>query len=299
MSFKALLKSYQQRVDAELEPHLTSAPADPRLQEAMRYSCFNGGKRLRPVLVYAANQVLGGELSQADPAACALELIHAYSLIHDDLPAMDDDDLRRGQPTCHIAFDEATAILAGDALQALAFELLAVEQPDLTPRTQLRMLRTLAEASGDKGLVAGQAIDLGAVGQSLSLLELERMHRHKTGALIRAAVQLGALSSGQAADGQLQVLDRYATAIGLAFQVQDDILDVESDTETLGKRQGADSARNKPTYPNLLGLEGAREKARALHREAQQALDELTGSAVDGPILLLRQLADYIIQRDH
>jgi len=224
-----------------------------------------------------------------------VELIHAYSLVHDDLPAMDDDDLRRGEPTCHMAFDEATAILAGDALQALAFQVLAHGQTTTIPAEQrLQMLDSLAIASGSRGMAGGQAIDLGAVGQTLNVAELENMHVHKTGALIRASVKLGALCQPDIDSTSLKNLDHFAKCIGLAFQIQDDILDVEGDTETLGKMQGADQALNKPTYPALLGLESAREMARELHEDALRSLDEM-GEKADP----LRWLADYIVQRSH
>ena len=274
--------------------------ANQRLLEAMRYGLFNGGKRLRPVLVYASCLALGSELERADAAAAAIECIHAYSLIHDDLPAMDDDALRRGKPTCHIAFDEATAILAGDALQPLAFELLS--QPSSLPaKTQLEMVRILAQASGDGGMVAGQMFDIDAEGQQLTLIQLEQMHRLKTGALINAAVQLGALASGNSDSASLEALGDYATAIGLAFQVQDDILDIESDTQTLGKTQGADLARDKSTYPALLGLEAAKAKAADLHQQALDALQRMPPQAAHAEqnTELLRQIADYIIARNH
>ncbi len=307
-----------QRVELRLAQHFDQqSPSTPpqQLREAMRYGLLNGGKRLRPVLVYASCLALGGELHQADAAAAALECIHAYSLIHDDLPAMDDDTLRRGKPTCHIAFDEATAILAGDALQPLAFELLS--QPcDLSPAIQLQMIQILAQASGDGGMVAGQALDIQAEGQRQTLTQLEQMHRLKTGALIRAAVQLGALASGHCDPSRLATLSDYAAAIGLAFQVQDDILDIESDTQTLGKTQGADLHRNKSTYPALLGLEGAKHKAAELHRQALEALQQLpsTQASVQAASVqalpaqtaslptsteLLVQIADYIIARNH
>lgn len=241
--------SCQARVDAALEP-LFIAPSKEleRLYAAMRYSVMNGGKRVRPLLAYAACEALGAPAEQANGAACAVELIHAYSLVHDDLPAMDDDDLRRGQPTTHKAFDEACAILAGDGLQSLAFS--ALLDPCLSPQIdsiRLAMVQVLAKAAGPAGMVGGQAIDLGSVGQKLDQQALEFMHRHKTGALIEASVRLGALASARAEPVQLDALQTYAQAIGLAFQVQDDILDVESDTATLGKRQGADIARDKPT----------------------------------------------------
>lgn len=240
--------SSQARVNAALET-LFNAPSPElaRLYEAMRYSVMNGGKRVRPLLAYAACEALGGQAEQANGAACAVELIHAYSLVHDDLPAMDDDDLRRGQPTTHKQYDEACAILAGDGLQSLAFSaLLDPALSDCPAQTRLDMVSTLAHAAGPAGMVGGQAIDLGSVGLKLDQNALEQMHRHKTGALIEASVRLGALASGRATPQQLQALQVYARAIGLAFQVQDDILDVESDTQTLGKRQGADIARTNP-----------------------------------------------------
>ncbi len=294
MNFKAEIGVWQARTDRCLRQYLEGATTAPRLFEAMRYSTFNGGKRLRPVLVYAACQALGGNAAAADGAAAAVECIHAYSLIHDDLPAMDDDDLRRGKPTCHIAFDEATAILAGDALQTLAFEILAAPNPAVDAATQLLMLQTLAEASGDKGMVAGQSIDMNAAGTQLDLATLERMHSLKTGALIRASVRLGALASGHSDAATLAALDDYAGAIGLAFQVQDDILDVEGDTLTLGKQQGADRDLNKATYPALLGMAAAKDKAAELHRQALEAL-----SGVDAKPQLLRQLAGYVVERNH
>jgi geranylgeranyl diphosphate synthase type II len=284
----------QQRVNAALEG-LFAAPGPEldRLYEAMRYSVMNGGKRVRPLLAYAACEALGGRAEDANGAACAVELIHAYSLVHDDLPAMDDDDLRRGQPTTHKAFDEACAILAGDGLQSLAFT--ALLDPALTSRdaeTRLSMVRALAQAAGPAGMVGGQAIDLGSVGLKLDQAALEYMHRHKTGALIEASVRLGALASGNADPQRLDALQTYARAVGLAFQVQDDILDVESDTATLGKRQGADIARDKPTYPALLGLEAAKSYALELRDQALNALSEFSDTAEP-----LRQLACYIVER--
>ncbi|WP_297836139.1 (2E,6E)-farnesyl diphosphate synthase [Pseudomonas sp.] len=289
-------KQCKARVDAALESVL-HPPCEElqRLYQAMRYSVLNGGKRVRPLLVYAACEALGGDAALADGAACAVELIHAYSLVHDDLPAMDDDDLRRGQPTTHKAFDEANAILAGDGLQALAFEVLAdARYTQQNPQLRLQMVCILAHAAGPAGMVGGQAIDLEAVGHQLTQAALEKMDRHKTGALIEASVQLGALASGKADADSLQALRAYARAVGLAFQVQDDILDVESDTATLGKRQGADIAHDKPTYPALLGLEEAKAYA---HNLCDQALDALRPfGAVAEP---LRALALYIIERRH
>lgn len=293
-TFSEFLTSCRARVDKALEQAL---PLDqshcPRLTEAMRYSLMNGGKRVRPVLAYASAQAVGSISPATDQVACALEMIHAYSLVHDDLPAMDDDDLRRGQPTCHIAFDEATAILAGDALQTQAFEQLT-QAEDLDAALRLRLVQELAQASGAAGMVAGQAIDLGAVDTQLSLAELETMHAHKTGALIRASVIMGALATAQASGDQLKALDRYARAIGLAFQVQDDILDVIADTETLGKRQGADEALNKPTYVSLLGLENAQAKAQELHQTALASLADFDHNADP-----LRALSAYIVERSH
>lgn len=291
-AFPDYLQQCQERINQYLSASLDNQhPRLVRLYSAIRYSVTNGGKRVRPLLVYASCEALGESFEQADAAAAAVEAVHAYSLIHDDLPAMDDDDLRRGQPTCHRAYDEATAILAGDALQALAFEWLAAEQR-YPAATRLEMMTLLARAAGPQGMVGGQAIDLGAVGEKLSLDVLEDMHLHKTGALIGAAVQLGALASGRAQPEQIEALTRYARAIGLAFQVQDDILDVLSDTGTLGKQQGADIARDKPTYPALLGLEQAQALALQLRNEALLALEPFGPSASR-----LRQLADYIVQR--
>ena len=267
------------------------AAASYRLVEAMHYCLFNGGKRIRPVLAYASAAALGTAPEYADSSACALECIHAYSLVHDDLPAMDDDDLRRGKPTCHIVFDEATAILAGDALQCLAFECIG-EDKSLSESVRLHLLRELAAAAGARGMVAGQAMDLAAVQQQLDLHALQTMHQHKTGALIQAGIVMGAIAGGHADDPRLQYLRRYAAAIGLAFQVQDDILDVVADTATLGKQQGADAARNKPTYVSLLGLEGAREKAQVLKNTALAALHRFDRRAD-----WLRELALYIVDR--
>ena len=284
----------QARVDAALEAlFVPPRPELTRIYQAMRYSVVNGGKRVRPLLAYAACEALGGDIARADGAACAVELIHAYSLVHDDLPAMDDDDLRRGQPTTHIAYDEACAILAGDGLQALAFEVLgdAVRNPQ-DADTRLAMVTALARAAGSAGMVGGQAIDLESVGRKIDQAALENMHRHKTGALIEASVRLGALASGNAEHAQLDALARYAGAIGLAFQVQDDILDVESDTATLGKTQGKDEANDKPTYPALLGLDAAKAYALALRDQALAALDGFDANAEP-----LRQLARYIVER--
>ncbi|WP_287029865.1 (2E,6E)-farnesyl diphosphate synthase [Pseudomonas sp. UBA6310] len=290
----AYQKACRARVDACLERFFQPPQDDlARLYQAMRYSVMNGGKRVRPILVYAACEALGGDAEQADNAACAVELIHAYSLVHDDLPAMDDDDLRRGQPTTHKAFDEAAAILAGDGLQSLAFSVLAEPSaPRASAETRLRMLTTLARAAGPEGMVGGQAIDLESVGRQIDQRALESMHRHKTGALIEASVCLGALASGRADDAALAALQTYARAIGLAFQVQDDILDVESDTATLGKTQGKDQAQDKPTYPALLGLEPAKAYALDLRDQALGALEAFGERAEP-----LRDLARFIVER--
>ena len=294
MSLKPLLNTYRQRVEHQLDLYLGHSSIEPRLQEAMRYGLFNGGKRVRPALVYLTNQLLDGQLTSADPAAAALEAIHSYSLVHDDLPAMDDDELRRGKPTCHIAFDEATAILAGDALQCLAFEILSAESEQLSAPQQLKMVQILSRAAGDRGMVTGQAFDLAHVGQSLTLEQLQQMHNHKTGALLTAAVRLGAVSAGISSGEQHDALICYGDAIGLAFQVKDDLLDIEGDTETLGKPQGSDDEQEKPTYPALLGLEGARHKLDQLHQQAIKALN-----CFDDRAEPLIWLADYIVHRDH
>jgi len=289
--FEGYRKACGERVNQRLS-ELLDAQALPfaRLGQAMRYSLINGGKRIRPLLVYAACEACGGELAQADDAAMAVELIHAYSLIHDDLPAMDDDDLRRGQPTCHRVFGEALAILAGNSLQSLAFECLAANPADSNCR--LAMLATLAKAAGAAGLQGGQVIDLAAVGQTLTQDELTQMHRHKTGALIEASVRLGALASGHADKARLNALQQYAAAVGLAFQVQDDILDVQSDTATLGKTQGKDQLLNKPSFAALLGLPAAHQYAGELCQQAQDALHSFDKRAEP-----LRALARYIVAR--
>jgi farnesyl diphosphate synthase len=290
----AQLAKLRARVETALDRQLPPADLTPgRLHEAMRYAVLGGGKRVRPVLVYGAGLALGVAVERLDGPACAVELIHAYSLVHDDLPAMDDDDLRRGRPTCHKAFDEATAILAGDALQALAFRILAHDGAMIPePEVRLWMVDALATAAGSRGMVGGQAIDLAAIGRRLESAELELMHIHKTGALIRASVLLGALSSGRRNSPQLEALDHYGKCVGLAFQIQDDVLDVVGDSAVTGKRQGADSALDKPTYVSVLGLAEARERARTLSDEALDSLREL-GSGAE----LLRWLARFIVER--
>ncbi|MGO2262888.1 (2E,6E)-farnesyl diphosphate synthase [Halomonas sp.] len=289
-SLTALRQASNARVDATLNALFDERAVVPRLDNAMRHGLLVGGKRLRPLLVYLAGQALGARDEDLDAPAAAIELIHAYSLIHDDLPAMDDDDLRRGQPTVHIAYDEATAILAGDALQTLAFDVLArTAHPRLGS-----LITTLTTASGREGMVAGQALDLAAIGGHPDVDALAHMHAHKTGALIVAAVRMGGLIAVDESDPRINALTRYARAIGLAFQIHDDVLDVTGDTMTLGKISGADAARAKPTYPSLLGLEGAQQKARTLIDEAIAALAPLGEQAAP-----LAELAHYMIERDH
>jgi len=295
-ALKEYLVFCQNRVETALEQRLPAANILPqKLHQAMRYCVLDGGKRMRPMLTYCTGKTLGLAPEVLDGIACAVEFIHVYSLIHDDLPAMDDDDLRRGKPTCHVAFDEATAILAGDALQALAFEILAHDPSlDANPENRLKMITTLAKASGSQGMVGGQAIDLQSVGTMLNLPELENMHIYKTGALIRASVTMATLAKPDLDPAIATRLDHYAKCIGLSFQVKDDILDEESDTATLGKTQGKDKDNNKPTYPALLGLAGAKQKAQELHEKALENLS-VFGEEAD----LLRDLSLYIIQRDH
>lgn len=294
MSLEAFSLQYRQRIDALLQHHIDElTDVAPHLKAAMRHGLLLGGKRVRPFLVYATGNLLGVADELLDGPAAAIECIHAYSLIHDDLPAMDDDDLRRGHPTVHKAFDEATAILAGDALQTLAFSILADHPlPDVLAKNQIQMLSQLARASGYAGMCGGQALDLSAEGQQVNLTALEQIHRHKTGALIECAVTLGALCHHQIQPDQLAALQQYAAAIGLAFQVQDDILDITSDTATLGKPQGSDVALAKSTYPALLGLDAARELARDLHRQALAAIAPLPYNTH-----ILRAFADYIVER--
>lgn len=296
MSLEQSKHHWCERVDAALEHWLPASDIEPRrLHAAMRYSVFNGGKRLRPILVYAAGHALGIDENILDVPASAVECIHAYSLIHDDLPAMDDDDLRRGKPTCHRQFDEATAILAGDALQAQAFHILARGLQDkLAPDSVLAMLDLLALASGSRGMAGGQAMDLAAVGVAISEAELENMHIHKTGALIRASVKLACLCAPSTNNGQLQKLDHYGKCIGLAFQIMDDILDEIADTHTLGKTKGADRAKNKPTYPSIVGLEASRQLANELCNDAIASIQAFDKSAT-----ALRDIARYVIDRTH
>jgi geranylgeranyl pyrophosphate synthase len=294
-SLKSFLAQCRARLEKALDKRLPPATTHPvDLHEAMRYTVLDGGKRIRPTLVYASGQAAGADRETLDAPACAIELIHAYSLIHDDLPAMDDDDLRRGKPSCHRAFGEATAILAGDALQSLAFQVLAHNsEQGADETTRLKMIRTLALASGSRGMAGGQAIDLAATGKQLNIAELEDMHIHKTGALIRASVALGAFSSPGVDSTQLAKLDHYAKCVGLAFQIRDDILDVEGETITLGKNTGMDQQHEKSTYPSLNGLQESRQRASELHTEAMDSLSGFDDSADP-----LRWISSYIIERE-
>ncbi|WP_251359041.1 (2E,6E)-farnesyl diphosphate synthase [Kangiella sp. TOML190] len=287
---------WQKHIANQLNSQLPAADLEPQsLHRAMRYAALNGGKRIRPILVYLTGQAFGASVKDLDSAALAVELIHCYSLVHDDLPAMDDDDLRRGKPTCHIQFDQATAILAGDALHTQAFEeLSSANFSEKAEPQQLAMLSLLAKASGSLGMGGGQAIDLASTNQAISLETLENMHRMKTGALIKASVLLGAMCAGKIAPSEHQLLSDYAEAIGLAFQVQDDILDIESDTETLGKPQGSDQEKAKNTYPALLGLKGSKQKLDDLLQLALHALEKLPYNTAT-----LAQLAQFITQRRH
>jgi geranylgeranyl pyrophosphate synthase len=291
---EARMRGYQTRVQAVLDAALPAADLIPqRLHAAQRYAVLGGGKRLRPLLVYCTGEALGVPLASLDAPAAAVELIHSYSLVHDDLPAMDDDDLRRGQPTTHRAFDEATAILAGDALQVLAFSLLSRDRaPGMAADARLKIIQILADASGTAGMAGGQAIDLAAVGRALTLKDLEAMHRLKTGALIRASVLMAAACSPGLSAAKWDALDGYAQDIGLAFQIQDDILDVEGKTEEIGKTSGADAARAKPTYPSVLGLESAKVRALELKHRACERLAVLGDGAQ-----VLAWLASYVIER--
>jgi geranylgeranyl pyrophosphate synthase len=294
--FQALLERWQARTERELAARLPLVTERPtRLHEALRYSALGGGKRARPALVYATANALGIPEGVVDGVACAVELIHAYSLVHDDLPAMDDDDLRRGRPTCHKAFDEATAILVGDALQVLAFETLA-SGPGLPADAALRLelVRLLAVASGTSGMAGGQALDLAAVGRQLSLAEVEEMHGRKTGALIHASVMMAAACSERTSETITRALDEFARAIGLAFQIQDDLLDIEGDAALLGKATGADRAHDKPTYPSSVGVEAAHRRMNELHARALASL------AIIGPrAAILASVSDWLVLRKY
>jgi geranylgeranyl pyrophosphate synthase len=289
------LERWRERVERQLDLWLPPSTALPeRLHAAQRYSVLGPGKRIRPALVYATADTLGVPIEQVDAAACAVELIHCYSLVHDDLPAMDDDDLRRGRPTCHKAFDEATAILAGDSLQVLAFQLLATHPgAPADPAVRVDVIELLAVASGTAGMAGGQALDLAAEGRALDLEEIERVHALKTGALIRASVLMAARCSPTLGPIEFDTLSRLGAVVGLAFQVQDDILDVEGDVAELGKAPGSDRARGMPTYPAIAGMEAARARVRALHREASALLGRhgwQQGS--------LAALTDWLLTRD-
>lgn len=289
------LQQCQQRINLFLEQQINQIDSHSfPLKEAMKYALLLGGKRVRPFLVYATGKMLGAKLEHLDYAAASIEAIHAYSLIHDDLPAMDNDTLRRGHPTCHIAFDEATAILAGDALQAFAFELLS-QIPHLSAEQRIALVAQLAQASGAKGMCLGQSLDLQAEHQQVSLAELENIHRNKTGALLSCALKMGFICSPHFTNNQLaQQLEHYGKAIGLAFQVQDDILDIEGKSEIIGKTVGSDLLADKSTYPKLLGLSGAKQKAQELY---QQSLDALNVLPFD--CSALTALAEFIITREH
>lgn len=286
---ESVLPTWRDRLEAQLEMALPDGTTPPtELHAAMRYATLDGGKRLRACLVYLTGNTLGANPNDLDAPAMAVELIHAYSLVHDDLPCMDDDDLRRGKPSVHKAWDEPTAMLVGDALQSLAFELLASSKHT----NAAQMVRVLAKASGSLGMAGGQALDLGAVGQTLTLDQLKTMHALKTGALIEAAVELGVLAADEQGDGTRTNLHSYASAIGLGFQIRDDILDIEGDTSILGKEVGSDAGLDKPTYPSLLGMEGAKQAAQQAH---DQAVDALAGLELDTHHL--RALADYVTNR--
>ncbi|ATF08625.1 (2E,6E)-farnesyl diphosphate synthase [Candidatus Enterovibrio altilux] len=290
------LRQYKQRSIVQLEHWMDSlGHKDQPLIQAMKHGSLLGGKRIRPYLTYVTGQLLGLSDEALDTPAAAVECMHAYALIHDDLPAMDDDNLRRGQPTCHVAFDEANAVLAGDALQTLAFTILAEgELCDQGNAYRIHMIRELAFASGAAGMCLGQALDLAAKGKHIDLQALETIHRHKTGALIRCAVRLGAYAAGGKGVRCLQQFDKFSEAIGLAFQVQDDIIDITSDTKTLGKPQGSDIEANKSTYPALFGIEGAKEKAELLYKESIHALDAIPYNTQQ-----LELFAKYIIERNN
>jgi farnesyl diphosphate synthase len=290
--FSSWVSTHQSRFEDVLKRLLPQADAAPqRLHAAMRYSVLDGGKRVRPLLAYAAGELAGASVERVEIAAAAVELIHAYSLVHDDMPCMDDDVLRRGKPTCHVEYDEATALLVGDALQSLAFQLLSERRLSDDAAKQMKMVKLLSVASGSHGMAGGQAIDLASVGKQLTLPELEQMHIYKTGALIRAAILLGA-HCGDLDQARLDRLDRYGKCIGLAFQVVDDVLDSEAATATLGKTAGKDADNDKPTYVTLLGVQAAKKMAAELHGEALEVLVEF-----GAPARRLRELADFIVMR--
>ncbi|MET0498408.1 MAG: farnesyl diphosphate synthase [Steroidobacteraceae bacterium] len=294
--FGRQLEAWRERVENELSQRLPAATASPtRLHESLRYSVLGAGKRIRPALVYATARTLGLGESAVDDAACAIEFIHAYSLVHDDLPAMDDDDLRRGRPTCHKAFDEATAILAGDALQTLAFHVLTTESGvPRDARIRLRQVELLAIASGSSGMAGGQALDLEAAGKQLTLAQVEEMHSRKTGALIHASVMMAAACVADLDDGVRRALDSYSRDLGLAFQIQDDLLDIEGDASVLGKATGADSEHGKATYPAVAGVEAARTRMMSLHGRALESLEVIGPAAAP-----LASLCDWLVLRRH
>jgi len=293
--FQSWVSAHQHRFEDVLRRLLPAADIVPqRLHQAMRYSVLEGGKRVRPLLAFAAGELTRAGIERVNVAAAAVEMIHAYSLVHDDMPCMDDDVLRRGKPTCHVEYDEATALLVGDALQSLAFQLLSAHRLNDNPAHQLEMVKLLAVASGSRGMAGGQAIDLESVGKQLALPQLEQMHIHKTGALIRAAILLGARCGQAVDDAQLAALERYGHCVGLAFQVVDDVLDTEADTATLGKTANKDADNDKPTYVTLLGVKEAKQMAADLHREALEALSPFGDSA-----RRLRELADFIVLRTY
>ncbi|MEZ2352100.1 polyprenyl synthetase family protein [Caballeronia sp. RCC_10] len=295
MTFEQWMRATLDRVETALEHYLPGTDIAPaRLHEAMRYAVLGGGKRVRPLLVHAAGELTGASAHAVEAASAALEMIHVYSLVHDDMPAMDDDALRRGKPTVHIQYDEATALLVGDALQSQAFVALTAAGNGLSDSQQAALVRELAIASGSVGMAGGQAIDLESVGRKLSRLELETMHRKKTGALLRASVRMGALAGAQPGAEALAALDQYAAAVGLAFQVVDDILDVTADSATLGKTAGKDAQHDKPTYVSIIGLDASRELAAQLGRDAHAAIEPF------GPRgQRLAELADLVVNRVH
>lgn len=288
------MATVQARMEAALERFLPASDIVPeRLHRAMRYCVLGGGKRVRPLLAFASGELAGADPARVEVVAAAVEMIHAYSLVHDDMPCMDNDVLRRGKPTCHVEFDEATALLVGDALQPLAFQIIAERAVADSLGEQMQMLKMLAMASGSRGMAGGQALDLAGVGKSLSLAELEFMHIHKTGALIRAAVMLGARCGHALDTTQYDRLEHYAKTIGLAYQVVDDVLDCDASTATLGKTAGKDAAQEKPTYVSILGLTRARGLAEELRAEARAALSAFGASAAR-----LRDMADFIVLRE-
>lgn len=293
INFQTWMKARQADCELALDRYLPAASLTPaRLHQAMRYASLDGGKRVRPLLVYAAGALFNAPTNLLDRAAVAVELIHAYSLVHDDMPCMDNDVLRRGKPTVHVQYDEATALLVGDALQAQAFQILA--EADGAAENKLAMLSLLARAAGSEGMCGGQAIDLASVGLALQRDQLEQMHRLKTGAILRASVLLGALAGKQLDLHEQQALDQYSAAIGLAFQVVDDVLDAVADSATLGKTAGKDAAQNKPTYVSLMGLTAARQLAQDLQSQAHSALQCFEGNSARQYLL---DLADLVVQR--